>query len=87
MQLFVQLALRLLHPPLPLQELALLHLQPRHLLLAGLVPLLQFCQSEEQCVTLWTGQGAQGCLLWEAGSLAFLCPMRSAEHSVFSYLL
>lgn len=59
-QLFLQLALLLLHPPLLLQELALLHLQLAHLLLAGLVPLLQFCQSEEQGVTLRAGRVRYG---------------------------
>lgn len=60
MQLFLQLALLLLHPPLVLQELTLLHLQLPHLLLAGLVLFLQFCQSGQQCVTLWVGVGVEG---------------------------
>lgn len=55
-QLFLQPALLLLHPPLILQELALLHLQLPQLLLAGLVPFLQFCQSGQHCVTLWAGR-------------------------------
>lgn len=59
-QLFLQLALLLLHPPLILQELTLLHLQLPHLLLAGLVLFLQFCQSGQHCITLWMGRAWKG---------------------------
>lgn len=82
MQLFLQLALLLLQPPLVLQEFALLHLQLPHLLLAGLVLFLQFCQSGQQCITLWAGQGGvvtpkvfSACV----ASRAFLCPPASTD--------
>lgn len=58
MQLFLQLALLLLQPPLILQELTLFHLQVRNLLLAGFELVLQFCQSGQQCITLWVGRSA-----------------------------
>lgn len=61
-QLFLQLALLLLQSPLILQEFTLLHLQVPHLLLAGFVLVLQFCQSGQQCITLWRGGGRAGLL-------------------------
>lgn len=59
-QLFLQLALLLLQSPLILQEFTLLHLQAPHLLLAGFELVLQFCQSGQQCITLWWGGGRAG---------------------------
>lgn len=65
MQLFLQLALLLLHPPLIFQEFALLHLQRLYLLLAGLVLFLQFCQSGQQRIAL-EGRSMEGRLLCKA---------------------
>lgn len=55
-QLLLQLALFFLQPPLVLQELTLFHLQVPNLLLAGSELVLQFCQSGQQCITLWVGR-------------------------------
>lgn len=86
-QLFLQLALILLQPPLILQEFTLLHLQLPHLFLADLELVLQFCQLGQHCITLWVGWGMQAWLLCEVhfwgASRAPVCSPASCEFPGF----